>query len=671
MKTPRKHIATKKEAATNDPKTGGRVVLVGTYKGDQLTHWRGWYNYPMESVKCKVESVKCGRDALVASESSQQPADFSQINELWLFQGTKDQRNYKAEFVGIKTREELIRDYGYPGDVATASSPSCDGGDAIAAAGGTRARASAKPHGTHYALFKTTFLYRHRNDLPGEADRVIVRTADFAKRSPKVAKQLKAYLESPDRNDPDLANRLPTILTQLRPEQLRVCEAAVQLDFYDTFIKPYTVKTPVKHAFVDLFAGCGGLSLGLEEAGFTPVLVNELNPDAMATYLANRVGDFPWLQRNNVNNVKDLVLKSELLQSFIDRIRDELGVDVEKGELDLVCGGPPCQGFSGIGYRRSYSVTKDQLPSNYLFQDMAFLVSRLNPKIFLFENVRGLLTSKWNDGGKNGEIFEEVLKTFKNIGKYHICFKLVHAKDYGVPQNRPRVLIVGLRKDIFPNMDRDGQDAVEAGFLPKPTGGAPDLIDLLGDLIDQKQENGGKTFVYKSDPLTEVQRSLRTRRDGSVISKGEPLEEQEYSRHAEVIIAKFKAMHQNGGVIPEEFRTKKFSQRLLSPRWGSEGPTITACSAPDDYVHFAQPRGMTVREWARLQMFPDWYEFCGKRTTGGLRRAGNPREGIFDRELPKYTQIGNAVPVGLARKVGEHFISLLENAEQGEGDCNA
>ncbi|MBM4226123.1 MAG: DNA cytosine methyltransferase, partial [Gammaproteobacteria bacterium] len=75
---------------------------------------------------------------------------------------------------------------------------------------------------------------------------------------------------------------------------------------------------------------------------------------------------------------------------------------------------------------------------------------------------------------------------------------------------------------------------------------------------------------------------------------------------------------------------------------------------------FSQPRTLTVREWARLQLFPDWYQFAGKRTTGGLRRAGNPREGNFDREVPKYTQIGNAVPVGLARAVGRHFRAILD-----------
>ena len=169
----------------------GRIVLVGTYKGNQLTDWRGWYNYPL------------GKGEL-GTGNGQLPADFSQINELWLFKGTKEQRNYKAEFVGVKTRQELVDDYGYP--------------------------AKGKAHGDRYLLFRTAFKYQHKGDIPEDAERVIVRASDFAKRSPKVAKQIKAYLESPDRNDPDLAKQLPEIITKLRPDQLRVCEAAVQLD---------------------------------------------------------------------------------------------------------------------------------------------------------------------------------------------------------------------------------------------------------------------------------------------------------------------------------------------------------------------------------------------------------------------------------------------------------
>lgn len=610
------------DASSEGREPKGRVVLVGTYKGDQLTKWRGWYNYPI------TDEDKIGAD------------DAAKITELWLFKGLKEQRNYRASFVGVRTRQELIDDYGYP--------------------------ATGKPHGEKYLLFKTEYKYRHKGEVPEDAERVIVRMADFAT-APKVRKQLKAYLESPDRSDPDLAKRLPEIVTKLRPEQLRVCEEAVQMDFFYIMEPMPKMDVAPKHTFVDLFAGCGGLSFGLEKAGFTPVFVNELNKDAMATYLCNRVEEFPWLKKNNINNVKDLVLKPKLLKQFMDSIKDELHIDVKNGELDLLCGGPPCQGFSGIGYRRSYSVEKAQLPSNYLFQDMAFLVNKLRPKIFLFENVRGLLTSKWTKDGTNGEIFDAVLKTFHDIGKYNICYKLVYAKDYGVPQNRPRILIVGLRKDVFPDMVANDIDAVTAGFLPAPSGGAPNLQDLLGDLVDSHHVNGGATLSYVSDPLNDIQREFRTKRNGEVMRMGEELSEQEYSNHAPRILEKFRAMHENGGEIPEEFRTKKFSQRLLPAQWGGSGPTMTCCSAPDDYVHFSQPRNLTVREWARLQMFPDWYRFVGPRTTGGLRRAGNPREGLFDRELPKYTQIGNAVPVGLAYRVGQHFIKLLEERET----CNA
>ena len=118
-------------------------------------------------------------------------------------------------------------------------------------------------------------------------------------------------------------------------------------------------------------------------------------------------------------------------------------------------------------------------------------------------------------------------------------------------------------------------------------------------------------------------------------------------------------MIKNNGDIPVHLQTKKFAQRLLPKVWGNKGPTITACSLPDDFVHYEQARSLTVREWARLQTFPDWYQFSGKRTTGGLRRAGNPRESIFEREAPKYTQIGNAVPVELARRLGLNIRKLL------------
>ncbi len=447
----------------------------------------------------------------------------------------------------------------------------------------------------------------------------------------------------------------------------------------------------VEHTMVDLFAGCGGLSLGFESAGFTPVFVNELNTDAQATYLANRhhvLGGLRFsenssLHCNDANDLKGkrlVKLKSDL--AGLPEVRFSLERSIRRkagggSNIDVLAGGPPCQGYSGIGIRRSYSVDKRDLPSNQLYGRMALVIEALRPRIFLFENVRGLLHAKWTKSG--GElIFPDVLKRFRAIPGYEVRWSLVYAKDYGVPQNRPRVLLVGIRKDIleacdFLDFSAHEEDAIACGFLPKGQKGRfPHLEELLGDLVDPDVENFLRNGEYPrgtfetnqypaSQPLTKVQRLLRKKPSWM---KGAQLElsEQVYSKHNRRVVSKFLAMQANGGEIPDEFRTKKFAQKLLPASWGNGEPTITATSLPDDYVHFAQPRILTVREWARLQLFPDWYQFKGKRTTGGLRRAGNPREGLFDREVPKYTQIGNAVPVGLAEHVGRHFKKVLDKA---------
>jgi DNA (cytosine-5)-methyltransferase 1 len=117
-----------------------------------------------------------------------------------------------------------------------------------------------------------------------------------------------------------------------------------------------------------------------------------------------------------------------------------------------------------------------------------------------------------------------------------------------------------------------------------------------------------------------------------------------------------------GMSITSDLQTKKFAQRVLQPTWGGKPPGITVTSLPDDFVHYSEPRIPTVREWARLQTFPDWYVFKGPRTTGGRRRAGDPSKKIFDRDVPKYTQIGNAVPVRLAYELGKRLARYLREA---------
>ena len=417
-----------------------------------------------------------------------------------------------------------------------------------------------------------------------------------------------------------------------------------------------------KLTFIDLFAGCGGLSLGLEQAGFYPLYVNELNKDALSTYLINRDDTHPHLrEKYNSNDIKDTLKDPMFFEQLLENLSADFKRDFRKNSVDLIAGGPPCQGFSGIGIRRSYSVDKEQLPSNHLYQDMAFFIHKIRPKLFIFENVEGLLRSRWTKEGEKGEIFKDVLETFQNIPEYAVRFKLIYAKDYGVPQNRPRVLLVGIRKDIVSNLSEE-DDAVLAGFLPYPTSDYPNIRDIFSDILDEDFSYGGRTLIYPRKPQNKWQENIRTsNKTGEIAKKGAPLSEHEYSNHSDVVVERFSHMVRNNGQIPEHLKTKKFAQRLLPKEWGNKGPTITACSLPDDFVHYSQARTLTVREWARLQTFPDWYQFSGKRTTGGIRRAGNPRESIFEREVPKYTQIGNAVPPKLAYEVGNHFASILKS----------
>jgi DNA (cytosine-5)-methyltransferase 1 len=299
---------------------------------------------------------------------------------------------------------------------------------------------------------------------------------------------------------------------------------------------------------------------------------------------------------------------------------------------------------------------------------MVRIIEFIRPRIFLFENVRGLLNSRWSDSGQKGEVFKEVLGRFSRIKEYTVRWELLFAGDYGVPQKRPRVMIVGIRDDVaaakgvsgigtMPSPERG--TAIKDGFLPSPSGSAPNLEDLLSDLEDPDYKHSLRTPSYRCAPRNDIQRQLRTRPDGGLLSIGDSLTEQEYSNHSQRVTRKFEYMIANGGRVDAAHRTKKFAQRVLPRTWGDSGPSITACSLPDDYVHYSQPRSLTVREWARLQTFPDWYEFRGPRTTGGRRRAGDPEAGVWDREVPKYTQIGNAVPVMLAMHIGEHMAGLL------------
>lgn len=412
---------------------------------------------------------------------------------------------------------------------------------------------------------------------------------------------------------------------------------------------------------IDLFAGCGGLSLGFEMANFKPIMFNEVNRHASETYLVNR-------KRINLVKTGDI---NEVTNKFISQCLVQWrkrGID----DVDVLCGGPPCQGYSGIGHRRTFDLHKSQIPSNLLYKEMSRLISYIRPKVFLFENVKGLLSSRWTKGGEKGEIFRDVLNEFRSISGYSCDWSLVRAKDYGVPQNRPRILLIGYRCDVWQPPEVDEVDtvangmyshgyAIRRGMLPSGSESPPGIRELISDLDDPRYREKKATTSYPWQAKNSTQEALRSYPDGNMFAKGDPLTEHEYTKHSLKIEKKFQYMIDNDGEIPSEYRTKKFAQKVLPQSWKNLSPNITATSLPDDYVHYLRPRILTVREWARIQTFPDWYNFAGPRTTGGRRRAGDPSSNLWDREVPKYTQIGNAVPVKLANAVADHIRNILDN----------
>ncbi len=378
LKTKRQKIAPAKPTE-EEPK---KVVLVGTYAGSQLTDWPGFYPYPISSDD-KVDAESCAK-----------------VNEIWLFKGTKEPKYFAAEFVGIKTREEL-KALGYP--------------------------AKGKGHGDGtYLLFKIEKTYAPASSsaaLAAAVESVIVRTKDFA-RSPKVRKQLKAYLESTDRTDKELAAQLPSIITKLPSQILRVCEAAVQLDFFGVFesedlaTKICISKENMRRAqrerkptCVEICAGAGGQAIGLERAGFAHVALVEYEREYCDV-----------LKNNNPEwNV--------------------ICADVHKFDgkpyagVDLLAGGVPCPPFSVASKQLGKEDERD------LFPEALRLIGEIKPKAVMIENVRGLLDPKFD------EYRNSILRRIDELG-YNANIKLLHASDFGVPQIRPRVVIVGIRKDL-------------------------------------------------------------------------------------------------------------------------------------------------------------------------------------------------------------------------------
>ncbi|WMS93078.1 DNA cytosine methyltransferase [Pseudoalteromonas sp. HL-AS1] len=410
--------------------------------------------------------------------------------------------------------------------------------------------------------------------------------------------------------------------------------------------------------YIDLFSGCGGFSLGLGNAGWRGLFAVEKDPMAFETFKHNLIdGD----KYNHFDWPEWLPKKATTIQTLLEDYADSL--KALKGSVDLIAGGPPCQGFSLAG-RRNSSDPRNQLSEQYIK-----MVKIVSPKYLVLENVRGFnATFKDSNGVAEKQPYSMVVKTKLEKLGYKVFTDYVHSEMYGVPQKRTRFIMIGIRKDIFKH-DVDPFSVLESlrcDFLKKkklpktPISVKAAISDLEHIGAKKVYHSGNENTGFKKldyvlpDKLTTFQKAMR---NGLNNSKPNGLR---IARHRDTTVAKFKHIQQvcrpGLGLTKEqkeEIGMKKQVISVLDP--GKPSRTLT--TLPDDLLHYSEPRILTVRENARIQSFPDDFKFLGKYTTGGHRRT---------QECPRYTQVGNAVPPLLGEALGVLIYSLEKFENRGK-----
>lgn len=389
-----------------------------------------------------------------------------------------------------------------------------------------------------------------------------------------------------------------------------------------------------KQHYIDLFSGCGGLALGLHNAKWKGIFAIEKSADAFSTLKHNLIDhnsnfDWPdWLPKKNhdINNI---------IENYEENLKSL------RGKVSLIAGGPPCQGFSMAGRRRE-SDDRNKLIDSYIK-----FIELVEPNILFFENVRGF-TIGFKQGNKRGEAYSVyVVNELEKLG-YKVKGKIVDFSQYGVPQKRQRFILVGTKKDntehFFDSLAQNRANFFKSKNLEKDTAS---LSDAISDLL---QSNGTK----ESPDTKNFQAGIYAKATSSyqkLMRQDKPLtnkiaDSHRFAKHKEETIEKFQYILNNSRAnknisdnIKEKYNMKK---RTVVPLCEvSATPTLT--TLPDDYIHYCEPRILTVREYARIQSFPDSYEFKGSYTTGGERRKT---------DVPRYTQIGNAIPPLFAEQAG-------------------
>lgn len=402
-----------------------------------------------------------------------------------------------------------------------------------------------------------------------------------------------------------------------------------------------------KH-FIDLFAGCGGLSLGLKNAGWRGIFAIERTADAFETLKHNLiekdvVSSFQWPEWLPCKHMTT----SELIAGYADRLKEL------RGKVDLIAGGPPCQGFSFAGRRNPND------PRNRLTEEYIQIVELIQPTYLLLENVKGFKVAFKQNCTDKAKVYAEIVKEKLEILGYQVFHQIVNASKFGIPQPRARFIMIAVRSDLV--VKASPFDLLE-NFLPQyreekglPRQDNVSVRDAISDLettgralIPCVDTKGFHQIEYKESKKPSSYQLLMRNKCASDIAPNSL----RLARHNEVTLGRFNKIlktYTKGKSLTkkelEELGTKKQCFTPLHPDMLSR--TIT--TLPDDLLHYSEPRILTVRENARIQSFPDWFDFKGKYTTGGARRK---------EECPRYSQVGNAVPPLMAEALGKVIQSL-------------
>jgi len=350
---------------------------------------------------------------------------------------------------------------------------------------------------------------------------------------------------------------------------------------------------------IDLFAGCGGFSVGFENAGYSIVKAVEFDKEIAASYCHNHKKTIMFA--NDIGNIVDN-------DHFIN------------GEADVIIGGPPCQGFSMAGARIREKNAFINDPRNYLFRHYVGVVKIVRPKVFVFENVKGLLSKD------KGAIFDEIVSTFGNPenfdgDKYYIHHKVCKAVDFGIPQKRERVILIGVLNRDFDidkvfNVTKDSIASTCPDFFD-----IVNLYDAISD-IPSPTESG----IAKLKPVKSSYQKVLRNGNGEICNHVA-------TKHNNLALSRMRQVTtgQNWTSLDEEIHSVH-SGAYGRLDWSLPTMTITTrfdTPAGGRFIHPDQNRTLTPREAARVQSFPDSFEFIGSKTS-----------------ICK--QIGNAVPPKLA-----------------------